>query len=95
VQNNTGPAAGRNADLCLHAFAGEQVERTVSGTLRVGRLYGYHIIVSSTSAVPLALDVLAQVPQVLHWFRNTRKRCFFVAELHVLDCDEDVLRSVL
>lgn len=45
--------------------AGEQVERAVSGPLRVGRPYGYHNIVSSTSAVPLALDVLAQVPQVL------------------------------
>lgn len=67
-----GLAAGRMADVCSYSFAGEQVERPVSGPLRVGRPYGYHIIVSSTSAVPLALDVLAQVPQVLHWLRSTR-----------------------
>jgi hypothetical protein len=66
-------AAGRVADLCLRNSAGEQVERPVSGPLCVGRPYGYHIIVSSTSAVPLALDVLAQVPQVLPQLHTAQK----------------------
>lgn len=41
------------------------MERAVSRKLHVGRPYGYHVIVSSMSAVPLPLDVLVQVPQVL------------------------------
>lgn len=40
------------------------MERAVSGPLRTGRPYGYHVIVSSMAAAPLALDVLVQVPQV-------------------------------
>ncbi len=48
------------------------MERPVAGALRAGRAYGYHIIISSASAVPLALDVLAQVPQV----------CTLVTERH-------------
>lgn len=46
--------------------AGEKVERGVSGALRVGRPYGYHVIISSTSDAPLLLDVLVQVPQARH-----------------------------
>lgn len=49
--------------------AGEQVERGVEGALQAGRQYGYHVILTSSSAAPQHLDLLAQVPQV-HLFSN-------------------------
>mmetsp|Transcript_17791 Transcript_17791/g.53615 ORF Transcript_17791/g.53615 Transcript_17791/m.53615 type:complete len:2186 (+) Transcript_17791:298-6855(+) len=42
---------------------GEQVERGVEGALQAGRQYGYHVILTSSSAAPQHLDLLAQVPQ--------------------------------
>ena len=39
------------------------MERAVGGLLQTGRPYGYHVILTSTSAAPQHLDLLTQVPQ--------------------------------
>jgi hypothetical protein len=50
--------------ICLYSgFAGEEVERAVVGPLQAGRVYGCHVIVTSSSSAPQHLDVLCQVPQ--------------------------------